>query len=128
VSRALRRLLRPGGIIAFHVIHTAPDLSERDRRRAHQAGPWAVASGHAPDELMRRAGVVSIAAVDQTEQFRTTAAAWIREWDDHRDTLVALYGEGDVNTRQHERRRQLQAIDDGLLRRSLITSRRPDTA
>ena len=41
---------------------------------------------------MRRAGYVDVAVVDQTEQFRTTAAAWIREWDAHREALVALYG------------------------------------
>jgi hypothetical protein len=76
---------------------------------------------------MRRAGFVDVIAVDQTEQFRTTAAAWIREWDEHRDTLVALYGEADVDTRQQERRTQLQAVDDGLLLRSLVTGRRPST-
>lgn len=111
--------------MAFQVIHTAPDLSERERRRAHQSGPWAVSSPHALDELMRRAGFVDIAAVDQTEQFRTTEAAWIREWDKHRDELVVLYGEGDVDTRQQERIMQQQATDDGLLHRSLVVGRRP---
>ena len=65
--------------MAFHVIHTAPELSERERRRAHRAGPWAVASRHAPSEMMRRAGFIDVDVVDQTEAFRTTAAAWIRE-------------------------------------------------
>ena len=103
--------------MAFQVIHTAPGLSGRERRRAHQSGPWAVSSRHAPDELMRRAGFVDLAVIDQTEQFRTTAADWIREWDEHRDALVALYGEGDVDTRQQERRTQLQAVDERLLQR-----------
>ena len=113
--------------MAFQVIHTAPDLSERERRRAHQSGPWAVSSPHAPDELMRRAGFVDVAVVDQTEQFRTTAAAWIREWDEHRDELVALYGQAEFDTRQQDRNVQQQAIDDGLLRRSLAFGRRPPT-
>lgn len=110
--------------MAFQVIHTAPDLSERERRRAHRSGPWAVSSRHAPDELMRRAGFVDIVIVDQTEQFRTTASAWIREWDSHRDELVTLYGRGAFDTRQQERNVQLQAIDDGLLQRSLVVGRR----
>ena len=111
--------------MAFHVIHTAPELSERERRHAHRAGPWAVASRHAPSEMMRRAGFIDVDVVDQTEAFRTTAAAWIREWDAHRDDLVALHGEAEFDTRQQERTVQLQAIDDGLLRRSLVVGRRP---
>ena len=111
--------------MAFQVIHTAPELSARERRRAHRSGPWAVASRHAPGELMRRAGFIDVDVVDQTEGFRTTAAAWIREWDAHRDELVALHGEAEFDTRQAERTVQLQAIDDGLLRRSLAIGRRP---
>jgi hypothetical protein len=80
---------------------------------------------HAPDELMRRAGFVEVEVIDQTEQFRATAAAWIREWDAHRDALVALHGDAAFDTRQQQRRTQLQPVDDGLLRRSLVTGRRP---
>src|SRR5215217_6264569 len=104
--------------MAVQVIHTAPDLSEGERRRAHQSGPWAVSSRHAADELMRRAGFVDVAAVDQTEQFRRTGAAWIREWDSYRDELAALYGEAEFYARQQERNKQQQATDDGLPRRS----------
>jgi hypothetical protein len=113
--------------MAFQVIHTAPELPKRERRRAHRSGPWAVSSRHAPDELMRRAGFVDILVVDQTEQFRSTAAAWIGEWDDHRDELVALHGATEFDTRQEERNVQLQAIDDGLLQRSLVLGRRAAT-
>jgi cupin superfamily acireductone dioxygenase involved in methionine salvage len=78
-----------------------------------------VASQHQPFDLMRRAGFVDVDVVDQTEQFRTTQAAWIDEWHEHRDVLVALHGESDYETRQQERRNQLQATEDGLLQRSL---------
>ena len=85
--------------MAFQVIHTAPELSERERRRAHRSGPWAVSSRHTPGELMRRAGFIDIVVVDQTEGFRATAAAWIREWDAHRDELVAMFGGAEFDTR-----------------------------
>ena len=110
--------------MAFQVIHAAPGLSERARRHAHRSGPWAVSSRHAPDELMRRAGFVDIDVVDQTKEFRTTAAAWIREWDATRDELVTLYGEAEFDRRQRARSAQLRAIDDGLLQRSLVRGRR----
>ena len=113
--------------MAFHVIHTAPGLTERERRRANRDGPWAASSQHAPQEQMHRAGFVDIHVADQTEQFRNTAAAWIREWDEHRDELVALYGQAEFDTQQQDRNMQQQAIDDGLLRRSLAFGRRPPT-
>ena len=106
--------------MAFQTIHTASNLKPRDRRRAHQSGPWAIASQHQPAELMHRAGFVDIELVDQTKQFRTTQAAWIDEWHQHREQLVTLHGESDYETRQEERRTQLQATDDGLLKRSLV--------
>jgi hypothetical protein len=112
--------------MAFQVIHVAPGLTERERRRAHRSGPWAVSSRHAPDELMRRAGFVDVVVVDQTDEFRATAAAWIAEWDDHRDELVALHGEAEFDTRQQERRSQSLAVDDGLLRRALVIGHQPD--
>src|SRR5262245_10746955 len=109
--------------MAFQVIHASPGLTDVQRRRAHRSGPWAVAARHQPAELMCRAGFVDVTVVDQTEEFRTTAAAWIHEWDHHRQALVALHGESAFETRQQERRTQLRAVEDGLLRRSLVIGR-----
>jgi hypothetical protein len=114
--------------MAFHVIHVGLGLTERERRRAHRSGPWAVSSRHEPAELMHRAGFVDIAVVDQAEEFRATAAAWIAEWDANRDALVALHGDSEFDARQQERRTQLGAVDDGLLARSLVIGRRPGSA
>jgi hypothetical protein len=111
--------------MAFLVIHTAPGLSKGERHRAHESGPWAVSSPHPPGQLMRRAGFVDVAVIDQSEQFRRTGAAWIHEWDSHRDELVALYGQAEFDTRQQERSMQQQATEDGLLQRSLVVGRRP---
>lgn len=120
VVRECRRLLRPGGRLAFYTIHTASGLNRQERARAHRSGPWAVASTHAPAELLRRAGFVEVTAIDETDEFRETANAWIDQWDHHRAALADLYGETEFDTRQQERRVQLKAVDDGLLRRSLV--------
>jgi hypothetical protein len=106
--------------MVFQTIHITPGLSDRDRRRARRSGPLAVASVHDPAELLRRAGFVGIHATDQTEDFRAVARAWIDQWGQHRSALLALYGDAAFETRQRERRIQLQAIDDGLLQRSLL--------
>ena len=117
-------MLRPGGSTGFYTIHAAPGLDDSRRRLAHRSGPWAVAAAHPPGELLRRAGYVDVSEFDVTDEFRTTARMWIEQWDSHRDALVELHGEADFETRQHERRVQLQAVEDGVLCRSLIVGRR----
>ena len=85
----------------------------------------AVTSIDTPGELLRRAGFIDVAEVDGTEEFRAVAKKWIDEWDDHRDALTALYGEAEFDSRQHDRRLQLRAVEDGLLLRSLFLGSRP---
>ena len=124
--RASHRLLRPGGRTAFFTIHPSPGLSPRQRRRAHRDGPVAVAAHRAHGELLERAGFTAIEEVDRTADFAAVARAWIEQWDRHHDDLVALLGAAAVEQRQQERRAQLAAIEDGLLRRTLFSATRPD--
>ncbi|MBA3287714.1 MAG: hypothetical protein H0U21_06780 [Acidimicrobiia bacterium] len=120
--RASRRLLRPGGRTAFFTIHPAPGLSSRRRRRAHRDGPVAVASHLSQRDLLERGGFVDIAETDRTVEFATVARAWIEQRDRHQDQLVEALGEAEFEQRQREARVQLRAIDDGLLRRSLLVA------
>jgi hypothetical protein len=128
VLRAAHRLLRPGGRTAFFTIHTAPDLDARLRRRAHRDGPVAVASYLPSRELLDRAGFVDIDETDCTAAFAVTARAWIDQWDLHRDALIELLGAAEVEERQRDRRAQLAAVENGLLRRSLLVATRPRRA
>jgi hypothetical protein len=125
VLRASRRLLRPGGRTAFLTIHPTPGLDARQRRRAHRDGPVAVAS-HIPNaDLLARAGFVEIEEIDRTSEFETTARAWIEQTDRHYDAVCELVGTADVDQRQAERRTLLGAVEDGLLRRTLLVAARP---
>jgi hypothetical protein len=85
----------------------------------------AVASLQTPVELLRRAGFIDVTEIDGTGEFRIVATAWIDHWDDHRDALIAVYGEAEFESRQQDRRLQLRAVEDGLLRRSLFIGTRP---
>jgi hypothetical protein len=100
-------------------------LSPSRRRRAHRDGPIAVASHRAYADLLERAGFTAIEERDRTAEFSAVARAWIEQWDRHHDDLVALYGAAAVEERQRERRLQLAAIEDGLLRRTLFSATRP---
>jgi hypothetical protein len=126
VLRASRRLLRPGGRTAFFTIHPTAGLSPRLRRRAHRDGPVAVASHLSNRELLERAGFVDVEETDCTSEFVTVAQAWVDHCEDQRDALAELLGADEFDERQTERRIQLQAVRDGLLRRSLVVATRGD--
>ena len=79
-----------------------------------------------PVELLRRAGFIDVAELDSTEEFRAVANEWIDQWDEHRDALTAVYGGSEFESRQQDRRLQLRAVEDGLLRRSLFLGSRPN--
>ena len=124
--RASRRLLRPGGRTAFFTIHPTPGLSLRLRRRAHRDGPVAVASHLSRRELLERAGFVDVEETDCTAEFVKVARAWVDHCEDQHDALAEVLGADEFEQRQTERRVQLQAVRDGLLRRSLLVATRGD--
>ena len=123
--RACRGLLRAGGRTAFYTIHPAPELTARQRRRAARDGPIAVATPRPHAEMLAAAGYVDVQETDCTAEFRTVAQAWVDEFDARRDDFVALLGAAAFEQRQAERRTQLQAVEDGVLRRSLFVAVNP---
>jgi hypothetical protein len=54
------------------------------------------------------------------------ARAWVEQCDRHHDALAVLLGAEALQQRQNERKVQLRALHDGLLRRSLLVAVRPD--
>jgi hypothetical protein len=124
VLRASRRLLRLGGRTAFFTIHPTPGLPPGRRRRAHRDGPVAVASHLTGRQLLERAGFVDIEETDCTAEFVTVAQAWLDHCEEHRDALAELQGADAFEQRQTEGRIQLQAVRNGLLRRSLLAATR----
>ena len=122
--RALKRLLRPGGRIAFTTIYVAPGLRPTARRRARNAGPRAVASRVSQQQLLSSAGYLDIDGVDVTREFIATTRAWVEQRQHHADELAALESPGAFEERQRDHRAQLAATEDGLLRRGLFSASR----
>jgi len=85
-----------------------------------------VATSHPYRELLGRAGFTDVAETDYTPEFAHVARAWIDQWDEHGDVLEREIGVAGFVQRQAERRIQLRAVEDGLLRRSLLVARRPE--
>lgn len=123
--RALKRLLRRPGQIAFTTIYVPPGLERAARRRAYRVGPRAVASRADQRRLLEAAGFVDIDELDVTEDFIETTRAWIDESSDHQDELAALDAPGKFAQRQRDLLAQLSATEDGLLRRGLFVASRP---
>lgn len=121
--RACRRLLRPGGRLAFFTIHVAPDLPRDQHRRAVAAGPSAAAG---PDlaSLLRRARFVDVREQDLTADYLDTARAWLAAGLRHRDTLRPL-DPAAYDDRLARGRNVIPVIERGLLHRSLFVARKP---
>jgi hypothetical protein len=110
--------------MAFHTISVAPGLTSAARKRARDSGPPAVDVRRRVGQLLASAGFVDIEERDVTSAYRTTQQAWFDQWEKRGDELRGLLSAELVAERQDERRRTLEAIDAGLLERSLFTARR----
>jgi hypothetical protein len=75
--------------------------------------------------MLRAAGFVDVEELDVTEEFARVARHWIEASDARFERLAEVVGADVLANRQLDRRIQLQAVEDGLLRRSLLTAVRP---
>jgi hypothetical protein len=126
VLRANRRVLRPGGRIAFYTIAVARGLSTAEHRRAVCCGPPAVDTSSDYLSLLRSAGFVELDEVDVTAAYLDTARAWLRHRQEFEAGLAALEPPGAFADKLARRRDAIAVIEAGHLRRSLFLATRPD--
>lgn len=110
--------------MAYTTIYVTAGMAPRLRRRAHRAGPRAVASRSDYARLLVSAGFDDVDELDVTAEFATTARAWIAELDAHTEELAAVESPGAFEQRLRDGRRHLRAVEDGLLRRGLFSATR----
>jgi hypothetical protein len=124
VLRACRRVLKAGAPFAFFVVVTAAGLSSRDIERAVEAGPAYVEAGPGYPVFLRQAGFADIEIVDVTDEYALTLSESIRVREVEATQLRDLIGMDVFAEGQADRRRELTAINDGLLQRHLISAAR----
>lgn len=125
VLRACRRVLRPGGRMAFTTIYVPEGLEPRLHRRAVRAGPWQVAARRPYPQLVEQAGFTDIVELDVTDEYARTQRAWLDLSEVHADALRSLTSDADFAVAQADRRLTMEAIGAGLLRRSIFVARTP---
>lgn len=123
--RACRRLLKPGGRLAFYTIFATTGLSDRDYRRARRSGPNHLSTRRVEHhEMLTSAGLSLVDERDLTPQFLRTARGWYERRKKYERQLREADGDAYFEERQHDAIVQIRAIEDGLLRRALFVATR----
>lgn len=123
--RACRRVLRPGGRLAFFTIFIPAGLSREAYERALIAGPPEVHQRHDHQTLLASAGFVEASEADVTDEFLKIARRWLEARKRHAAGLREALGEPEFLRGQTESQATIAAIEAGLLRRSLFVASRP---
>lgn len=121
--RACNKILKDGGRIAYTTIVIAEGLSKREHRIASRLGPRAVTARSSDDDLMARAGFVDVEVTDATASFGRVARAWHGEYARHEREVQEVVGRDEWEQRQTDRAGIIRAVDEGLLRRLLVSGR-----
>lgn len=109
--------------MAFITVEISPGLAKTQHRKAAVRGPRAVVSKKPADELMIAARFTDVAVHDVTEDFLRTARSWFKGFDEYRHDLEQVLGAEEWTERQTDRRSMIEAIEEGLLRRLIVTGR-----
>lgn len=115
-----RRVIGPGGKMAFTVIVTAAGLSRPDLELARQAGPLFKETDVPYSQLLQRSGWSVLQRCDLTADYREAARLMLREEEARAAPLSRLLGHAEWREHMERRRRTVEALDRGLLRRELF--------
>ncbi len=117
-----RRVIRPGGVMVFTVISVVPDLPPAKHQRAIDRGPVFVDTDTAYPELLRRSGWEMLDSFDLTAVFGRSVRAVLEQEEAHIDGLRDLFGREATSERLGRRRRTLEGVDKGLIRRDMFVA------
>jgi hypothetical protein len=111
----------------FTTIEAAPGLCRSDRRRVARSGPSAVLVRTGYASVLATAGFTSIEQRDMTHEYSATQRAWLDAMRRRAPAIGTAMGQVAFDERLADRLRALDAIDDGLLRRTEYLAGRPVT-
>lgn len=100
-------------------------MSAEETDRALDAGPEHIAAGDGYPFLLQAVSFEDVELIDVTDEYLSTLEAWICEWDTESIDLEQVIGTDQFAETQSRRRKALTTVQEGLLRRYLITAARP---
>jgi ubiquinone/menaquinone biosynthesis C-methylase UbiE len=117
-----RRVIRAKGRMVFSVISIAPCLSAADQSRAIAAGaPFKVVTSDYA-EMLRCTGWKLVHRFDLTPAYADAVERRLAQEEANAEQLIELLGRAEFEETIERRRRTVQALNDGLLRRELLAS------
>jgi len=124
VLRACGRVLRPGGRIGYFNIFITHEIPEQERRRYGRESPWRYTRAE-QQALLRSADFVRIEEQDVTDEYLRIQRALYEANARHGQDLRRVQGDAQFEDRQTSRRRTLEQIERGVLKRSLLLAQKP---
>ncbi len=115
-----RRVVRPGGRMAFSVIYIAPGLSAADRVRAVETAPEFTESDADYPTLLADTGWAIRQRHDLTAEFRANCIRKLHAEEGLRAELEPLTDAADFDARQARMRRRIAVLEQRHLRRELF--------
>ncbi len=115
-----RRVVRPGGRMAFSVIHIPPGLSAENHARALETAPEFTESDADYPTLLSATGWATRQRHDLTAAFRTNCIRKLHAEEGLRGELEPLTGAADFDARQARMRRRIAVLGRRHLRRELF--------
>lgn len=119
VLHECRRVIRSDGKMLFSVIYVAPNLSSADHARAVEAGPPYVDAECGYPELLEMTGWDVVDRIDITSAYEETGRRHIREVEARADRMSELLGAVELENMLVRRRRNVEAVAEGIVRRDL---------
>lgn len=126
--RACRRVLKPGGRIAYYTIFISHEIPEDARRRIGKVARPGLYTRAEQQGLLRSAGFVNIEETDVTDEYLHVERALHEANERHARSLRKSLGEAKFEEAQSNRKAALLGIEGGVLRRSLFVAERPRRA
>ena len=107
--------------MGFFTIYVSEGLAPAAYDKALQSGPSYVSTRRRNHrDLLASAGFQRVDEVDLTAEFLATTRAWLDGRERLRDDLIEAEGAAAFDERQGDSRVQAEAIEAGLLKRSLF--------
>jgi cyclopropane fatty-acyl-phospholipid synthase-like methyltransferase len=122
VLKAMRRLLKPSGRMAFTTIHTPPDLDAARKKLAHRYGPRMVNSRLEYPVMLDGVGFRNVRSTDITNEYSRISRAWYKARGRYDEELRAALGDERVCEMECDSRLNVHGIERGLLRRSVFVA------